>query len=488
MVSFALTESANPSAENPVELLLVTQAEGYLSTSFPLEIVETGGKTFRIYLIRLEDTPEGVATAEGGGTADNSGVLAQAVQVDVTEPVTGARSSVRLPGGLILYSEDGAPLQGDLDVLLVYNNNQSEASLASFPGGFQVTVEQDGVVREDGLFISAGLATVEISDQVGDVAHTFGYNPGPQKRLGRVLSEEDTLPTITVGIPSNTYNPETEALVAENDEIDIWIYNVNTGIWEHESRDTIKAADGTDNYYVKFTVDHLSPCNPDWWWFQNSCEVDRDLNIVGNEDQVPLTIRIRLATGAGYVWTAYNVIDQVHLLLRVLKNTPHVIEAWTDCGAEPELVGSITVSDLCDGSSPIDLPAAIPDIATTSKTISLSGYCACDDNIEVRPNSNTIWYQNTQCGAGSWIAIGSVENGDLTIEGLEVGVTYLFGTWYGGHWYQLAATIYEDHSVYIPGLSTEDLIESVTTEGNTIAYAVRLPDEVCAEFCPPEEE
>jgi hypothetical protein len=484
MVSFALTESADPSPDNPVELLLIAETNGYLSTSLPLKIHETGSKTFRVYMIKINDPPEGVARAEGDGQADAFGTLLQDVQVNATEPITGARSGVELPQGLILYAEDGAPLQGDLDVLLVYNNNQSDASLASFPGGFEVTVEQSGVIQEGGLFVSAGLATVEISDPTGKIAHTFGYNAGAGKRLSRALADEDTLPTISVGVPSDTYNPETGGMVGNGDAIDIWLYDVDGGVWEHQSRDTITGPDGSGNYSVKFTVDHLTPCNPDWW-IQNTCTVDRMIHITGNEDRVPLTIRIKLARGAGYVWTVYNIIDEVRLWLQALLNTAYVIEAWTDCGAYPQLVGSVEVNPLC-GTAPIYLPVTIPDIETTTKTISLSGYCECDENLEVRPNSNTIWYQNTECGAGSWIAIGAVVEGSLTIEGLEIGVTYLFGTWYGGRWYQLAATIYEDYSVYVPGLSTTELIESVTTEGNTISYVVRLPDEVCAEFCTSE--
>jgi len=482
IVSFALTEASIPSDNDPVELLLIARAAGYLSTSLPLKIYQTGSKTFRLYMIKIDDPPEGVAQEEGSGQADNAGTLLQDVDVEVTEPVTGAKSSVELPQGLMLYTEDGTPLQGNLNVLLVYNNNQSDASLASFPGGFDVTVDQNGTVTEGGLFVSAGLATVEISDAAGNVAHTFGYNAGAGKRLGRALTDEDTLPTIRVGVPSDTYNPETGGLVADGDEIDIWLYDVEGGVWEHSSRDSITDPDGRSDYSVKFTVDHLTPCNPDWWWFINTCWVDRMVYILGNDDLVPLMIRLKMADGSGYVWTAYNIIDEVHLQLRALVNTPYIIEAWTDCGEESQLVGSVTVNPLC-GTTGIQLTVTIPDIETTEKTIQLSGYCECDDNLVVRPNSNTIWYQNTQCGAGSWIAIGSVVNGELTIEGLEIGVTYLFGTWYGG-WYQIAATIYEDYSVYVPDLSTSDLIESVSVEGDVISYTVRLPEEVCAEFCP----
>lgn len=76
-------------------------------------------------------------------------------------------------------------MAGRLDVLLVYNNNQSEASLNSFPGGFLVTVENNGA-QEEGVFISAGLATIEITDQSGRKVKTFSPSNATMKKSNKI--------------------------------------------------------------------------------------------------------------------------------------------------------------------------------------------------------------------------------------------------------------------------------------------------------------
>ena len=127
--------------------------------------------------------------------------------------------------------------------------------------------------------------------------------------MNSTVARSDTLPTVTVGVPQDTYNPETDALVQTDDAIDIWLYDTDEGIWNHESRDSIKGPDESGNYSVSFVVDHLTPCNPDWW--NQGCLVARYIRIVGNDANVPLFIRIRLLQGGGYIWNAWNVFGKV---------------------------------------------------------------------------------------------------------------------------------------------------------------------------------
>lgn len=99
-VSMALLESANPSPENPIKSLLVVNAAGYLTTSMPIEIRQTGSKIFKIYMIEMDNPPEGIAVAMGTGESDNSGkVINNDVEVKITEPITGAKSNFYLPKG-----------------------------------------------------------------------------------------------------------------------------------------------------------------------------------------------------------------------------------------------------------------------------------------------------------------------------------------------------------------------------------------------------
>ena len=78
--------------------------------------------------------------AHGIGQSDANGmVVGNAIQVVATESMTGAFGSITIPRGTVMKDAAGHPLTGQIEVMVVYHNNQTEQSLLSFPGGFFVT-------------------------------------------------------------------------------------------------------------------------------------------------------------------------------------------------------------------------------------------------------------------------------------------------------------------------------------------------------------
>ena len=488
VIAFALTEQTSPSENNPVELIVQATVSGYLPNTLRLDLVETGSKTFKIYLINLSNSPPGVAVTTGQFQTDENGIVQEDVVIKAIEPVTGGTAELNIPQGIQIKDDNDNPLTGMLNVLFVYNSNQTDESLNTFPGGFAVTANRDGVIQE-GIFITGGWTTTLITDQNGSQASSLKSS---LKANSAILKSDLNELTANVKLPisANTYNPETSDFVKVGDLIDIWRYYSDPRIylneWRLTSNQVVQASNGGDlfvsfpiqiytrEYYVH-NYDVLIEIVP-----QMCFQIK--LVILGNEKRYPLLIRTKLANGTGYLSTINNVIDEVNFIRTGAPDIPFIIEAYSDCGNEKAMFGSVVVSDFCSDNE-IYLNVTVSDIDITHKTIQVSGYCSCLSGMIVRPSGIPIWYQNTSCGSGSWIFAGIANDGEIEMDGLHIGATYIFLAYYEGRIYRMAATIHADYSVYAPEFSTQNYIKEVNVDGDVIEYVVQLPDEACVSLC-----
>jgi hypothetical protein len=343
-------------------------------------------------------------------------------------------------------------------------------------------VNEDGILEET-VFISGGFASIEIKDGSGRVAKTFETSSRLEKakefEYADVLS--NGLPTIVIQVPGGTINPETGVEVQEGDSVDVWSYEVSEGVWNDERREEITESDDNGNFKVSFPTDHLTTWNLDWKG--DYCAYSRTIHIVGKPLGYTLYIEL-VRRGGGYIRGGY-VSDNTLSFLRAPRNLPVTLNAY-DCSCTGDLVGTLDIDDLCspgDLTLTVDLTQINP---VTSRTIHASGYCPCDSNIELRPSGFPIWYRKLTCGLSGWIYAGEVVNGEITIQGLETKQTYIFGTYYEGEWYQVAVEIYEDYSVNVPGLTSDNII-SIEIDRDLISYTVELPDIICDELCKKHE-
>ena len=63
-ISFGLTEAVTPTVEAPVKLVVVAKAAGFLPTSMPVYIDQTGSHTFSINMVEMNNLPD-MLTAAG---------------------------------------------------------------------------------------------------------------------------------------------------------------------------------------------------------------------------------------------------------------------------------------------------------------------------------------------------------------------------------------------------------------------------------------
>lgn len=267
---------AKPTLADPVEITLVAQLEGYISTSLPITLVSEGGHTFIVRMVNEEAPPEGVVVEkqEDVGEAENG-----TLEEDIKFQTENNEVDITLEQGTVLKDEEGEPLEGDLDIKVAHFNPTEEEALGSFPGGMDVSVSNESGIEESGAFVSAGFVAIDITDQDGNKAALF-------EGEGLKLDTE---------IDPNIINPETGQPVKDGDIIPFWSYDEKTGEWTFEKNIEIKQT--PMGLRTEAQLMHLS-----WWnidWFERACEfaefffTSTDLTKTGPD-----------GLGYGFKWTA----------------------------------------------------------------------------------------------------------------------------------------------------------------------------------------
>jgi hypothetical protein len=352
----------------------------------------------------------------------------------VTTTVSLGSAVASIPKATVAYSDEAKtkPLPaGELSVNVVYNNNITNDSLATFPGGFVTRQDTSGQpLAEPGGFISGGFASVEVASKAADGTVTKA------KTFDKPI-------TLTVSVPKGTINPETGVEVKPGEVIPIWSYDTTTGEWSVMKLNstgaiitgTLGALGADDTYPVTFVTDHLSYFNIDWLFHY----LDQAKVKVQQCNNVPLTIKgtqrkslyleATLVGGGWMVPTTFPAGESDpgrHIFPRVPKNQKMRIDAYygTNKADPAKLVGTVTVNDACPGVS-LDVTAGVSKLVGTVKQAALGvkirEVCTNDASKATAVPSDTV----AAVASGlSTVTAGSDSQGVATLQGLIVGSTY----------------------------------------------------------------
>jgi hypothetical protein len=295
-IQFKLKEGINPSESNPIKLLLVAKADGYISSSISLNIKSNKTSFFSIDLVDLKQPPKGVTTFEKTGITVNNGTLKTSFSADLKSNQTDATMSLKLSEGTVLRDSSGSNLSGNIKADVAFFDNQSPQILTTFPGGLDnANININGLNRE-GYFMTGGFTSIELTDSTGKKASTF-----------------DKPMEITMQIPKTTINPETGKEIKEGDKIGLWSYNPENGKWESEKDVIIGALGSNGNYTAKYSVSHLSYWNLDWF---SSSRCNPKLRLSW-KNGIPVPVQVE-AKFEGQYWSYPNTLkDEVNDLYNV---------------------------------------------------------------------------------------------------------------------------------------------------------------------------
>lgn len=295
-VSIKLKKDIIPSDNNPINLTIVAKADGYFSSSTPLQIKNEKAGLFTMNLVDLKNPPVGVVALENkDNKVDDKGALTEKISMTINEPKSNTNLSINLRQTTIISDAKGQPLQGKIKADIGFFNNQSPTSFSSFPGGLNNANVNINGKNKDGYFITGGFTSIELTDEKGTKASTFSE---PME--------------ITMQLPKGTINPDTGLEIKEGDKIGIWSYDTTTGEWKYEAEGLVGALGADNNFTVKYSATHLSYWNLDW---HSSDKCDPKLRLIWNGSPIPVQVT---ANFQGQYWSYPNTLrDEVNDLFNV---------------------------------------------------------------------------------------------------------------------------------------------------------------------------
>jgi len=233
-----------PSEDNPVTFNIVAKLDGYLNNSKTFVLGREGVHEYTIEMVSIENPPQGIEVSQqaDAGTAD-SGVL----EGNMFVYTASGNASFQLDQGTTLTDKDGNALTGNLDASLVHFDPSVPGVLETFPGGLEVTIENEDGELEEAYFVTAAFVDIEITDESNQKVESF---------------DQGAL-ELDIDIDPNVINPETGQHAQPGDVISIWSYNEETGIWKFEGKKTIYPTP-EGKLGIKAEIAHLSSWNLAW--------------------------------------------------------------------------------------------------------------------------------------------------------------------------------------------------------------------------------
>ena len=430
-----------PTKENPITFTVVTQLDGYISTSKTIIISKENNYEFRIDMVNLSDPPEGVSIKQqNSATTANNGVIKQTVEITTND----GNASVTIKEGTVLKDSNGKLLNGNIHVMIAYFDNLTDESLQSFPGGLMPLVNQGGTT-EQGVFYSAGFVAIEISDDSGKKAATI---------------EENSI-SLTMNVNQETYNPETQSQVSQGDQVPLYSYEPETGEWNFEQ--DVSIGEGSRGLAVSVELTHLSFWNFDWFT-RGICDQGINLHVNLHDNICGCAFvegrMYKAADNSFLSWVGFHACDGENVtFLNVPSNVPVYIN-WNSSpycqGIYPEVAPpSLPIPDLCEQTTyniDVEGPAG-----GTTVIVDFSAYCASNPNVIIKPSFGA-WYRPID----SWCwQYATMENGHSEICGVEIGQEYFIGVYFNGEWYGETVTVDQSQYIYLDIQIPADICDEV---------------------------
>ncbi len=430
LLSFSVNTSS-PSENNPVRFAVKVKADGYVVTSKSIYIYEEGDIETEIQLVNYNDLPSGITKAEKTIITDGSGSLIS----DMSLSTVNSTSTLSILSGTVLKDKNGNPLVGNLNVIMMHFDNQSEEAIAAFPGGIDASVTNESGAQEDVSFVSAGFVSVDIEDASGN----------------RAVAIDGSL-TQQIVIPADTYNPKTGAAVKAGDVIPIWSFDPNTAKWKYEKEGTVVSSGGVLKVSTK--LEHLSYWN--WDWKGNKCKKGMKMKFVSTDirEGTTFTLRAKLysATTGGYLKTKYlwGRVNENIQLYNAPADMPIriVFEGFDWAVPDP---AEFVFNNMCSNEVKEITLRQNPDRKTLK--ISVKAILGDEGEGEILPSVCAyVWEKETN----NYKFIRMIE-GKAVIPGILLNSEYRVYTWLDKMYYQDFTPTQEEYSVEI--VVSDDLID-----------------------------
>ncbi len=462
LLLLALDPQVTPSEGAPVKFSIDITADDYLPTNIPVTIgVEETSSFLTATMINTKQLPQGVnlkteaVSLGSGGTINSPVTLSSSAGGGVTETV-----SVSLPAGTQFKDAAGNIIAASsLSVSTLVANTSSNDVLSLFPGGNLALPE----IKTNGGSTTAGTllpaALTEISMNAGST---------PVKNFNQPIE-------ILLQLDPGYHNPKTNAVIQPGDELDVFSYSAEQGIWTYESSGTVILSSGKPALRVSTT--HLT-------WFTaaslitactNDYNVKFDASWLANGTTHPVTFK------------AFSAADQKQLTQGTITVTNGTEASISNL---PSTAVNISFYDI-QGNVLATQNLLNPCSVSTLQTVSLNAspvsnnpkvtmqlYVRCPGNTQKVTLLPTfyLYYKETGAPASSYKLLGTVTKGYISTTLLNTSTVYDFKAVWGSYIkYAGAKTVSADNTATV-GDGPNELIGTRAGATN-----LEMLKEVCSE-------
>lgn len=455
LTSFGIANSAEPSADAPVQFTVSAQVDGYETASEVVRVRQTGdGAQFVLRLVNKTRPPQGVTTQQATASTDDSGAVAETTEAAAVDAETGASATVSVPAGSVFTDESGAPLTGELTTEVTYYNNTSEAALNAVPGDFEDADSGEPLVM-------MGMTSVSVTDGQGRKAQRSQGTDAVRLTFDVDAAQEGTLALYA-------FDPD-RGWVDTGAEIDAVEASSN------RIEGTANASYGVELVDIDLLTSFMLAVRPSAF-----CPVGGTFSIARNGHFGRLNVKVNAVglsfsteVSAGADDLTLDFADVSPLTTLPANLTADVVVSSGDYAA------TLSGVSPCGGSYAMTLPAQ--EAAVSNVQMHLMPTCSGDKKARVTSVPTVAVYYRKQgstnvqhAGTPRWIlddpdAPTYLVRGELDVDGVEEGNTYTFFSTYDGETYE--------RDVLIPDAASAS---KQTADGRSVIEISEDVDDICS--------
>jgi len=420
LVSFGLDPyKTAPSEEQPAEIVLDVEVDGYLSTTWPVSIYREGSNMVRVLLASSVNPPKGVTVSENKDAGDSqNGVTQEEIKIE-TAP---GEDPITIAAGTELKTADGQPLEGKLDVTIAQFDPADEEAAKAFPGGLSATVIDASGNEIKASFRSLGFMKIEIKDQNGNKA---GGVPADQI-------------AVSPKVDGSIINPNTGQPVKPGDAIPMWGLDESTGQWVFvknviASQPLLKSGGDSEfnmynfgfteyNVYVILTAElNVYSQSTDYIVSPFSWEMVEESSLQRYSGDFTYFNHYSPGTGSQGIFNRYFPVGNYYLQI-----------VYTGVGTSPYQFSDATWVTITDTERyPTISVSYNPPPSTYTVTFNATIYCTDMGTFAQIPNGIPLRYRVK--GTSAW-GEATANGGNVIIGGLDMNKTYEVQALYNDDW------------------------------------------------------
>lgn len=399
----------DPTEGNPLEFNVKISGDAILDVNIPFTI--TSGQSYQlkpIKVLNLNNPPSGAAVSKP--TVNLTTLATQDVTISTNAATSSLVSTLELQAGTQFLNAAGQVLSGNtLTTVLVNLDPRDADGIALFPGGSLVS---ESIVNAAGQTISGAFAPAGITDI------EFYVNDVEVKSFSKdVKMVQDINPSYI--------NPQTNSVVKVGDLLEIFSYEVTTGIFKFERTASV-ISHNNGKLAVSYPISHLTTYIAGY--VEGACSnASLQLNAAWMTPGVSYPLNVKFVNAANQV-----ILDQI---INVTSATTLVPLATVPTGTSTvSITHSSTGAVLFNGSVSVDCGSVIPvTLAPLSQepvvTMQLFVRCPGQTATVTALPTFQLYYRLSGTNA-DFLPLGDVVKGYISTTSLDVTKRYDFrGVW-----------------------------------------------------------